>query len=95
MLYKLGKDGEYSEKLPTAKKAGKYTVYYKVEGNENYSDVKEKSLTVEIAAKTSIGHTRLVAEQYKMERDFDLKGRKLQGKPKARGAYCGRMKRAE
>ena len=95
LLYKLGKDGEYSEKLPTAKKAGKYTVYYKVKGNENYSDVKEKSLTVEIAAKTSIGHTRLVAEQYKMERDFDLKGRKQQGKPKARGAYCGRMKRAE
>ena len=95
LLYKLGKDGEYSEKLPTAKKAGKYTVYYKVEGNENYSDVKEKSLTVEIAAKTSFGRTRLVAEQYRMERDFDLKGRKLQGKPKARGAYCGRMKRAE
>jgi len=91
LLYKLGKDGEYSEKLPKAKKAGKYTVYYKVKGNENYSDVKEKSLTVEIAEKKmAIARTRLVDEQYKVERDFDLKGRKLQGKPKARGAYYGK-----
>ena len=91
LLYKLGKDGEYSEKLPKAKKAGKYTVYYKVKGDENYSDVKEKSLTVEIAEKKmAIARTRLVDEQYKVERDFDLKGRKLQGKPKARGAYYGK-----
>ena len=92
LLYKLGKDGKYSEDLPTAKKAGKYTVYYKVEGDENYNDVKENSLTVEIAEKASaLVRTRPVAEQYKKEGDFDLKGRKLQGKPKARGAYYSKI----
>ena len=95
VLYKLGKDGEYSEKIPTAKKAGLYIVFYMVKGDENHNDVKQRSLTVEIAEKTSIGQTKMVTEQYEMERDFDLKGRKLQGQPTARGAYCGRMKRTE
>lgn len=45
-------DGKtYSEKLPTAAKAGKYTVYYMVEGNEFYNSTEAKKLTVTIAKK--------------------------------------------
>ena len=40
MLYKVN-DGEYSEKIPEATDAGIYTVYFKVEGDENHEDVKE------------------------------------------------------
>lgn len=93
VLYKLGKDGEYSEKRPKATEPGTYTVYFMVQGDRNYSDVSEMRLTVEIAEKpTSIGQARVFAEQYEMERNFDLKGRKLQGQSMARGAYVGRMK---
>lgn len=96
ILYKLGKNGEYTEDVPKATLKGKYIVYYKILGDENYSDIAENSLMVEIAENpTSIGRTKVVADRYKMERDFDLKGRKLHGRPEARGAYCGRMKRAE
>ena len=50
MLYRL--DGsKWSEQLPTAKNAGKYTVWYKVQGNAEYADVAEQSLTVTVAKK--------------------------------------------
>ena len=50
MLYRLD-DSEWSEQIPTAKNAGKYTVWYKVQGNAEYADMAEQSLTVTVAKK--------------------------------------------
>lgn len=49
VFYKLGEDGSYSESVPTAIDAGTYTVYYLVDGGNNYTDIPEKSVTVKIA----------------------------------------------
>ena len=54
MLYRLG-DSEWSEQIPTAKNAGKYTVWYKVQGNTEYADVAEQSLTVTVSDRPSGG----------------------------------------
>ena len=51
MLYRLG-DSEWSEQIPTAKNAGEYTVWYKVQGDAEYADVAEQSLTVTVAKKS-------------------------------------------
>ena len=51
MLYRLG-DSEWSEHIPTAKNAGEYTVWYKVQGNAEYADVAEQNVTVTIAKKS-------------------------------------------
>ena len=50
MLYRLG-NSEWSEQLPTAKNAGEYTVWYKVQGNAEYADVAEQSMPVTVAKK--------------------------------------------
>ena len=57
MLYRLG-DSEWSEQIPTAKNAGKYTVWYQVQGDAEYADVAEQSLTV-TAAKKAVTVTAL------------------------------------
>ena len=57
MLYRLG-DSEWSEQIPTAKNAGEYTVWYKVQGDAEYADVAEQSLTV-TAAKKAVTVTAL------------------------------------
>ncbi len=44
-------DGEWTTTVPKAKDAGTYTVKYKVEGDKNYNDVKESSITVKIKSK--------------------------------------------
>ena len=49
LLYRLGTDGEYSQTIPSAVDAGDYTVYYKVQGDDDFTDVAERSLTVTIA----------------------------------------------
>lgn len=54
MLYRLD-DSKWSEQLPTAKNAGKYTVWYKVQGNTEYADVAEQSLTVTVSDRPSGG----------------------------------------
>lgn len=54
MLYRLD-NSEWSEQIPTAKKAGKYTVWYKVQGNAEYADVAEQSLTVTVSDRPSSG----------------------------------------
>ena len=41
---------------------------------------------------TVIGHINTRTGEFKMERAYDLKGRKLNGTPKARGAYYGKKK---
>ena len=48
IYYKLGEDGEYSENIPSATEVGIYTIYYKVDGDENYNDF-ESSLNAEIS----------------------------------------------
>ena len=62
MLYRLG-DSEWSEQIPTAKNAGKYTVWYKVQGDAEYADVAEQSLTV-TAAKKAVTVTALNQSAY-------------------------------
>ncbi len=52
MQYKLGVDGVWSSEIPTATNAGKYTVYYKVLGDDSHSDLiddETQQLTVTIA----------------------------------------------
>lgn len=51
MLYRLD-NSEWSEQLPTAKNAGEYTVWYKVQGNAEYADVAEQNVTVTVAKKS-------------------------------------------
>ena len=51
MQYKLG-DGAWSADLPTAEAIGDHTVYYKVAGDANHTDVAEASFVVNIAAVT-------------------------------------------
>ena len=48
LQYKLGENGAYSAKLPTATDAGDYTVYYKVVGDADHENSAERSLTVTI-----------------------------------------------
>ena len=36
VMYKLGDDGEWSEKIPEAAETGEYKIYYKVVGDDNY-----------------------------------------------------------
>ena len=62
MLYRLG-DSEWSEQLPTAKNAGEYTVWYKVQGDAEYADVAEQSLTV-TAVKKAVTVTALDKSAY-------------------------------
>ena len=54
MLYRLD-DSKWSEQIPTAKNAGEYTVWYKVQGNAEYADVAEQSLTVTVSNQPSGG----------------------------------------
>ena len=54
MLYRLD-DSKWSEQIPTAKNAGEYTVWYKVQGNAEYTDVAEQSLTVTVSNQPSGG----------------------------------------
>lgn len=51
MFYRLG-DSEWSEQIPTAKNAGEYTVWYKVQGSAEYADVAEQNVTVTVAKKS-------------------------------------------
>lgn len=52
LLYSLSKDGAYSETVPTGTDAGEYTVWYKVEGDNNHTDTQPASVTVTVAPKT-------------------------------------------
>ena len=66
MLYRLD-NSEWSEQLPTAKNAGEYTVWYKVQGNAEYADVAEQNVTVNVTvtvAKKSVTVTALDQSAY-------------------------------
>ena len=49
MKYRLGKNGEFTDAIPTATDAGKYTVYYMVAGDNNHKDTDDQSVEVTIA----------------------------------------------
>lgn len=50
--YKIGDNGQYSTTIPTATAAGTYTVYYQVQGTDNYAAIREGNVEVTIAPKT-------------------------------------------
>lgn len=54
--YKLGANGTYSTTIPTAIDANTtgYTVYYKVEGTDNYAGIDESSIVVSFAKATPV-----------------------------------------
>ena len=63
--YKLGDTGTYGAAVPKAKDAGNYTVYYKVEGDANHTDLAETSLDVSIGKKDlTIGGATITAKTY-------------------------------
>lgn len=49
MLYALQEDGPYAAEIPTGEKAGDYTVWYKVQGDDHYQDTAPASVSVTIA----------------------------------------------
>ena len=49
MLYSLTEEGEFTATIPRGTNAVSYTVYYRVQGNENANDSAVASVTVEIA----------------------------------------------
>ena len=51
IYYKVN-DGEWSQEIPKATDAGIYTVSYKLVGDQNHADIKEKSIMVSIDRKT-------------------------------------------
>ena len=83
MLYRLD-DSEWSEQLPTAKNAGEYTVWYKVQGNAEYADVAEQNVTVTVAKKsvtvtaldksTYTGSTAPDLSSPKADKDYKVEG---------------------
>ncbi|WP_244263640.1 MBG domain-containing protein [Fibrobacter succinogenes] len=89
LLYSL--DGKkYSSEIPTATDAKTYTVYYKVEGSDNWNAFEAKKVEVVIAKSTAIGHMNTRAARVikvGADRTFDLKGRPVRGSSNARGAY--------
>ena len=48
LQYKLGADGTYGTSIPTATNTGTYTIYYKVVGDDNHTDVAEASVQTSI-----------------------------------------------
>ena len=83
MLYRLG-DSEWSEQIPTAKNAGEYTVWYKVQGDAEYTDVAEQNVTV-VVAKKAVTVTALGKSAYtgstapdlsspKADKDYKVEG---------------------
>ena len=51
MLYSLSQTGTYSETVPTGTNAGPYTVWYKVDGGPDYTDVDPTGIPVTVSKK--------------------------------------------
>lgn len=51
-VYSTSEDGNYTETMPTAKAAGDYTVWYRVQGNNCFEDSKKYNIDVHIAVAT-------------------------------------------
>ena len=52
LVYSLTENGDFTESIPTGENAGKYTVWYKVIGDDNHNDTAPASITVEIKKAT-------------------------------------------
>ena len=52
LRYSLSEDGEYTTTVPSAKNAGKYTVWYMVKSSDGKADISPASIDVTIAPKT-------------------------------------------
>ncbi len=52
MLYSLSQAGPYTATIPVGADAGTYSVWYKVEGNDNYNDAAPSSVEVTIRPRT-------------------------------------------
>ena len=51
LVYSLEENGTYSKTIPTGTEAGDYTVWYKVQGNNNYMNTQAQRVDVTIAPK--------------------------------------------
>ena len=49
MVYRLGEEGDFTETIPSRANASEYTIYYKVQGDENHEDSEVKSLKATIS----------------------------------------------
>ena len=52
--YSLSQSGTFSSAIPSASKAGEYTVYYKIVGDENHNDSEVKYVKVTIASRETL-----------------------------------------
>lgn len=60
-VYKFESDEKYSESLPTAKDAGTYTIYFMVQGNENYNSTEAQKITATIEKAPESSSSSVVA----------------------------------
>jgi len=63
VVYRLSEDDEFTNVIPTTANAGTYTVYYKVLGNDNYTESGVKSVTVTVNKAESAVDTAPVVKQ--------------------------------
>ncbi len=61
--YRLGANGNYTTTVPTATNAGSYTVWYRVVGDANHTDIEARSISVTIGVKPLTGATITVDGQ--------------------------------
>ena len=61
--YRLGANGNYTTAVPTATNAGSYTVWYRVVGDANHTDIEARSISVTIGVKPLTGATITVDRQ--------------------------------
>jgi len=69
--FKIGNDGEWSTSLPTGTAVGAYTVYYKIEGNDNYNEY-NGSISVSIAKAANPATVTGTASVTKGSKTIDL-----------------------
>lgn len=64
---KYSLDGStYSTSIPTGKKVGSYTIYYKIDGDSNYNSISANTISVSISAndKTALGESLTQVSDY-------------------------------
>ncbi|MDO4859953.1 MAG: Ig-like domain-containing protein [Bacillota bacterium] len=75
MVYSLEENGEFTEEIPAVTDAGKYTVYYKIAGGDNYRDSDETgSVDVEVAEAPFPGSVLRRSGQVKYGQEVDISG---------------------
>lgn len=67
---------DWSEKIPTATDAGKYKIYYKVEGTDYYQDKAEQELTVAIKKATPVVNVEFKNPE-DLVVDYDAQGKDI------------------